>query len=135
MSQKVKCPVCNIEYDIRGFPTHYGTKHPVEFAKSIGSQPLKAATDGASLQDSAKLAALSDSVKAKDTEIAQLQDSLTKSDAAFLTVKAELADAISYEHERAIVVDFGRPVPVSTSKGTVTTLSSRSEARSSRRAN
>ena len=106
MSQKVKCPVCNIEYDIRGFPTHYGTKHPVEFAKSIGSQPLKAATDGASLQDSAKLAALSDEVKAKDTQIAQLQDSPTKSDAAFLTVKAELADAISYEHERAIVVDF-----------------------------
>ena len=104
MSQKVKCPVCNIEYDIRGFPTHYGTKHPVEFAKSIGSQPNTAT--GVSLQDSAKIGELSDVVKAKDTQIAQLQDSLTKSDAAFLTVKAELADAISYEHERAIVVDF-----------------------------
>ena len=64
----------------------------------------------ATLEDSSKLkadiAVLNDSVKAKDTEIAQLQDSLTKSDAAFLTVKAELADAISYEHEKAIVVDF-----------------------------
>ena len=64
----------------------------------------------ATLEDSSKLkadiAVLNDSVKAKDTQIAQLQDSLTKSDAAFLTVKAELADAISYEHERAIVVDF-----------------------------
>ena len=64
----------------------------------------------ATLEDSSKLkseiAMLNDSVIAKDASIAQLQDSLTKSDAAFLTVKAELADAISYEHEKAIVVDF-----------------------------
>ena len=106
MSQKVKCPVCNIEYDIRGFPTHYGTKHPVEFAKSIGSQPLKAATDGASLQDSAKLAALSDEVKAKDTQIAQLQDSLTKSDAAFLEVTAELAKLNDRPISDGMILDF-----------------------------
>ena len=104
MSQKVKCPVCNIEYDIRGFPTHYGTKHPVEFAKSIGSQPNTAT--GVSLQDSAKIGELSDVVKAKDTQIAQLQDSLTKSDAAFLTVKAELAQLNDRPVSDGMVLDF-----------------------------
>jgi hypothetical protein len=67
------------------------------------------------LEDSIKvrdveIANLKDSIirnqQTTDTQIAQLQDSLTKSDAAFLQVTAELSDAISYEHERAIVVDF-----------------------------
>ena len=69
-------------------------------------QKIVTGEDGKLMDNSTNNAELSDVVKAKDTQIAQLQDSLTKSDAAFLTVKAELADAISYEHERAIVVDF-----------------------------
>ena len=64
----------------------------------------------ATLEDSSKLkadiAVLNDSVKAKDTEIAQLQDSLTKSDAAFLEVTAELAKLNDRPVSDGMVLDF-----------------------------
>jgi hypothetical protein len=63
--------------------------------------------EGVSLDDSGKkIAELSDVVKAKDTEIAQLQDSLTKSDAAFLEVTAELAKLNDRPVSDGMVLDF-----------------------------
>jgi hypothetical protein len=63
--------------------------------------------EGVSLDDSGKkIAELSDVVKAKDTEIAQLQDSLTKSDAAFLEVTAELAKLNDRPISDGMILDF-----------------------------
>ena len=67
-------------------------------------------TKGAALEDSSKLKSeivvLNDSVIAKDASIAQLQDSLTKSDAAFLEVTAELAKLNDRPVSDGMILDF-----------------------------
>jgi hypothetical protein len=50
-------------------------------------------------------AALSDVVKAKDIQIAQLQDSLKKKETEFVTLHDEIAQLNSNEHQRDIVRD------------------------------
>jgi predicted nuclease with TOPRIM domain len=95
MSQKVKCPVCSVDYDIRGFPTHLATKHPSEFAKNNGIMATANNTGNVSLEDSGKLKAdivtLQDSVKTKDIELAELRDSVRQKDAEFATLHDEIA--------------------------------------------
>jgi hypothetical protein len=93
-NKTVKCSICGKEVKASGINGHLHWAHP----------------SGATLEDSSKLkadnATLSDVVKAKDTQIAQLQDSLTKSDAAFLTVKAELAQLNDRPVSDGMVLDF-----------------------------
>lgn len=95
MSQKVKCPVCSVDYDIRGFPTHLATKHPSEFAKNNGITATANNTGNVSLEDSGKLKAdiviLQDSVKTKDIELAEMGDSIRQKDAEFATLHDEIA--------------------------------------------
>ena len=93
MSTKVKCVVCNQEVDIRGIKLHMLQLHQI-----TGKE-----TNISTLEDPAKLR---DEISTKTTELAQLNDSIKAKDAEIEQAKAELADAISYEHERAIVVDF-----------------------------
>ncbi len=78
MSSKIKCPVCSVEYDTRGFPLHLAHKHPDEFARSYAHL----SGGSASLEDSGKLkaevATLQDSLKTKDTDLATLHDEVAR---------------------------------------------------------
>jgi hypothetical protein len=93
-NKTVKCSICGKEVKASGINGHLHWAHP----------------SGAPLDDSSKLkadnATLSDVVKTKDTQIAQLQDSLTKSDAAFLQVTAELAQLNDRPVSDGMVLDF-----------------------------
>ena len=87
MSTKVKCVVCNQEVDIRGIKLHMLQLHQI-----TGKE-----TNISTLEDPAKLR---DEISTKTTELAQLNDSIKAKDAEIEQAKAELADALSPEHER-----------------------------------
>jgi hypothetical protein len=103
MTTKAKCTICGQEKDIRGMRMHM-TKHtPVQTNEQTSVQT----TEQNSTLDSNKLnndlATLSYSVTTKDADIALLNDSIEQKDAEFEQIKAELADAISLEHEQELV--------------------------------
>jgi molecular chaperone GrpE (heat shock protein) len=103
MNTKAKCTICGQEMDIRGMRMHM-TKHTTE---QTSEQTSVQTTEQNSTLDSNKLnndlATLSDSVRTKDADIALLNDSIEQKDAEFEQIKAELADAISLEHEQELV--------------------------------
>ena len=99
MSTMAKCTVCDQELDIRGMRMHM-TKHNIE-QTSVQTPVQNSTLDLNKLNND--LATLSDSVRTKDADIALLNDSIKQKDAEFEQIKAELADAISLEHEQELV--------------------------------
>jgi hypothetical protein len=99
-----KCTVCDQELDIRGMRMHM-TKHNIE--QTSVQTPVQTPIQNSTLEDSNKLnndlATLSDSIRTKDADIELLNDSIKQKDVEFEQIKAELADAISLEHEQELV--------------------------------
>ena len=107
MSTMAKCTVCDQVVDIRGMKMHM-TKHNVEQTQvqSTVQTPVQTPVQNSTLDLNKlnnDLATLSDSVRTKDADIALLNDSIKQKDAEFEQIKAELADAISLEHEQELV--------------------------------
>jgi len=114
MSTMAKCTICDQEMDIRGMRMHM-TKHnneqtvkqtsvqtPVQNVQTVEQTDVQNSTIDLNKLNN-DLATLSDSVRTKDADIALLHDSIEQKDAEFEQIKAELADAISLEHEQELV--------------------------------
>ena len=105
-----KCEYCGVEFGITGIEKHQISKHPIDFAKKILSKNQINYESSGVLADVENLktlkVALEDSVKIKNSEIVTLKDSLTKSDAAFLEVTAELAKLNDRPISDGMILDF-----------------------------